>query len=156
MKKLFIFGKLMLLFAGFLGVSSCATKPPVVTDLTPRFTDDASINAVLQFSSWEYTFLIRPQYLEGGYLQQVHRESLGKVLDKMQVRRGTVAVVVGVTYKGEVLDSLVSEWKTILGGCGFQRVVILRAQFGNNLNGSEIIDDSVTHVGFVQGAPRGG
>src|SRR5437763_1246260 len=110
MKKLFVVGKAVLLLSFVVCVSSCSTptsKPKWVTSYGPyseesvtnnsssHFQDEASVNAVLQFSSWEYTFLIRPQYAEGGYLQQVRRDTIGKVFDQMHVRRGTVAVVVG-------------------------------------------------------------
>jgi hypothetical protein len=158
MKKLYSFGKAVLSLSFVIFVTSCATTSTTSQkdDGTPHFQDNASVNAVLQFSSWDYTFLIRPQYAEGGYLQQVRRENIEKVMDQLKVRRGTAAVVVGWTYKGEILDKVVSDWKTILGGCGFQRVVILRAQFGDNLNGSVIIDDSTLHLGSVQSPARGG
>jgi type IV pilus biogenesis protein CpaD/CtpE len=161
MKKLYLVGKTVLLLASVLSVSSCSTttgmKVSMYTDdSAPHFTDESSVNAVLQFSSWDYTFLIRPQYLEGGYLQQVHRENLNGVLDQLRVQRGTVVVVVGWTYNGEVLTQLVADWKKILDGCGFQRVVVLRAQLGKKLNGSVIVDDSILHVGSVESASRGG
>ena len=160
MKKLFVIGKTVLLLSGIGFVSSCSTNNRS-SGIYPKdesarhFADDSSVNAVLQFSSWDYTFLTRPQYVEGGYLQMVHRDNVSKVLDQMKVRRGTVAVVVGWTYNGEALQQVVSDWKTILNGCGFQRVVILRAQLGNSLNGSGIIDDSSTHLGSVEGPTRG-
>jgi hypothetical protein len=158
MKKLYLIGKAVLSLSFVMFVSSCATNTTTsqLADASPQFQDDASVNAVLQFSSWEYTFLTRPQYAEGGYLQQVRRDNIGKVFDQLKVRRGTAVVVVGWTYTGDVLNRVVSDWKTILGSCGFQRVVVLRAQWGNNLNGSVIIDDSTTHVGSVQSATRGG
>lgn len=114
------------------------------------------MNAVLQFSSWEYTFLVRPQALEEGFLQQIHRENLDGILSRLKVKRGTVVVVVGWTYNGEQLTKLVSDWKSILGGCGFQRVVVLRAQLGKKLNGSVIVDDSILHIGSVESSTRGG
>ena len=161
MKKLFVIGKAVLSLCFVVSICGCSTVKTSYgaysDDPTSRhFTDDASVNAVLQFSSWDYTFLTRPQYVEGGYLQMVRRDSVSKVLDQMKVQRGTVAVVVGWTYNGEVLSQVVSDWKTILNGCGFQRVVILRAQLGKNLNGSVIIDDSSTHLGSIQSPTRGG
>lgn len=128
---------------------------PAVSE-SPRFVDEDSVNAVLQFSSWDYTFLVRPQYSEAGYLQQVSGKNLEGVLDRMHVRRGTAAVVVGWTYNGDTLAGVVSDWKKILGECGFQRVVVLRAQLGNKLNGSVVVDDSILHVGSVQSPARGG
>ena len=114
------------------------------------------MNAVLHFSSWDYTFLVQPQYIEDGYLQQVRRENIRGIFDKLNVRRGTVVVVVGWTYSGETLDHLVTDWKSILGGCGFQRIVVLRPQAGGKLNGSVIVEDTILHVSSVQSASRGG
>ena len=160
MKKLFVVGKAVLLLSFVVFVSSCSTVKTSygIYPSDPygsRFQDEASVNAVLQFSSWDYTFLVRPQYLEGRYLQQVRRENIGKVFDQLHVQRGTAAVVVGWTYNGEVLNDVVSQWKTILNRCGFRRVVILRAQMGDSLNGSLIIDDTSTHLGSIQSPARG-
>jgi hypothetical protein len=158
MKKLYSAGKAVLILAFVLSLNSCSTStnPAQSTDNRPRFQDEALVNAVLHFSSWDYTFLVRPQYTEHGYLQQVRRENIHGIFDKMKVQRGTAVVVVGWTYNGQMLDKLVADWKEILGGCGFQRVVVLRAQLSERLNGSVIVDDSILHVGSVQGASRGG
>ena len=155
MKKLYFAGKAVLGLSFVLFISSCAT-PSQVVDTSPKFHEEKSVNAVLQFSSWDYTFLTRPRYADGGYLKLVNRGNVVQVLNEMKVQRGTAVVTVGWTYRGETLDKVVSDWKTILGGCGFQRVVILRAQWGDVLNGSIIIDDSNTHAGSVQTAARGG
>jgi hypothetical protein len=160
MKKFFWIGKAVLALALVLSVTSCASSNGMKVqmfkdDAAPHFADEASVNAVLQFSSWDYTFLIRPQYTEGGFLEQIHRDNLDGVLNRLKVKRGTAVVVVGWTYNGEALTLLVSDWKTILGGCGFQRVVILRAQLGTKLNGSVIVDDSTSHIGSVESAARG-
>jgi len=141
-----LLGALIILLA-----SSCSTSRSVVAG--SHFHDDAMVNVVLQFSSWDYTFLVRPRYEEKGFLQQVRRDNLNQVLDHLNVRRGTVAVVIGWTYNGPVLDKTVADWKTILGQCGFQRVVFLRAQDGNRLNGSEVIDDSILQLSSAQGTP---
>lgn len=163
MKKLYWIGKVVFSLAFVLSVASCATndKQKFVVlgnndETAPHFADEDSVNAVLQFSSWEYTFLTRPQYTEGGYLQQIHRESLNGVLNQLNVRRGTAVVVVGWTYNGEQLNHLVTDWKNILGGCGFQRVVVLRAQMGKKLNGSVVVDDSTLHIGSIETPSRGG
>jgi hypothetical protein len=160
MKKLYLAGQAVLFLALVLSGSSCSTTGMQITldtdDAAARFTDEGSVNAVLQFSSWDYTFLVRPQYTEDGYLQQVQRKNLDGIFDRLHVRRGTAVVVVGWTYNGPVLTQLVTDWKKILGDCGFQRVVMLRAQMGNKLNGSVIVDDSILHVGSVESASRGG
>ena len=155
MKKLYLIGKAVLGLAFMLFISSCATGSKVA-DNSPKFHEDKSVNAVLQFSSWDYTFLTRPRFADGGYLKLVNRGNVVQVLDEMKVQRGTAVVTIGWTYNGEVLDKVVADWKTVLGKYGFQRVVILRAQWGDVLNGSIIIDDSNTHVSSVQTVAQGG
>ncbi len=159
MKKLYLVGKAVLSLAFVMFVSSCATSSTGTSqadDGLPHFHDDGSVNAVLQFSSWDYTFLVRPRFADGGYLRVVRRDDIRNAFQQVNVQRGTAVVVVGWTYKGEVLDKVVADWKSILSDCGFQRVVVLRAQWGDTLNGSIILNDSTLHVGSVQTATRGG
>ena len=155
MKKLYLIGKGVLCLSFVLFVSGCATTSRVA-DTSPHFHDDASVNAVLQFSSWDYTFLTRPRFADGGYLKVVRRDNVGQALNEMKVQHGTAVVTIGWTYTGDTLNKVVSDWKTILGDYGFQRVVFLRAQWGDVLNGSIIIDDSSTHISSVQTAAQGG
>jgi hypothetical protein len=115
-----------------------------------RFREASSANVVLQFSSWEYTFLLRPRYHDNGFLLQVPREKIALVLDRMNLsKRELAVVVVGWNHGPEELDRLVSDWKTILGGCGFQRVVVLKSTGTPELNGSLIIDDSNLSGGYA-------
>jgi hypothetical protein len=157
MKNLSFATKWLLSAALIFSAASCSTEvTPTADTAGPRFHDDSQINAVLQFASWDWTFLVRPEYSENGYLGRVRPDNINQVLDQMNVLRGTAAVVVGWTYTGDTLDKLVADWKTILSRCGFQRVIVLRAQEGNSLDGSLIIDDSVLHVSSAQSASQGG
>lgn len=131
-------------------VSGCA--PTRSASEPERFHEEASVNAVLQFSSWDYTFLLKPRYDDGGFLLQVPRDGLGRVLDKMNLRQRELAVVVvGWNQSPEQLKDLIAEWKAILRGCGFQRVVMVKSNGTKKLNGSIIVDDSALSSGF---APR--
>jgi hypothetical protein len=120
---------------------------------TARFHEASHVNVVLQFSSWDYTFMLQPRYDEKGFLKQVRRESIGKVFDGFNVPRDMAVVVIGWTYGTEDLNRLVAEWKSILGGCGFRRVVFLRSNAYNKLNGSLIIDDSNPSLPPTQATP---
>src|SRR3954464_7863540 len=115
MKKFCSIGKAVLGLAFVLSASSCTTTNsndlPIVADSGLRFHDESSVNAVLHFSSWDYTFLVQPKYIENGYLQQVRRDNIRGIFEKLNVRRGTAVVVVGWTYRGEMLDQLVADWK---------------------------------------------
>lgn len=158
MKKLLVILKTVLALAVVLSATGCVSYSPQYLDYSGsggRFHDESQVNAVLQFSSWDWTFLVRPEYSKDGFLERVRPDSIGQVFDRLNVQRGTAVVVVGWTYNGDVLGKVVTDWKSILGRCGFQRVVVLRAQDGNGLNGSVIIDDSILHVSSVQSASQG-
>lgn len=158
MKKLLVILKMALAVAVFLSAAGCVSYSPQYLGYSSsgaRFHDESQVNAVLQFSSWDWTFLVRPEYSRNGFLERVRPESIGQVFDRLNVQRGTAVVVVGWTYNGDVLDKVVTDWKSILGRCGFQRVVVLRAHDGNGLNGSVIVDDSILHVSSVQSASQG-
>lgn len=157
MKKLYSATKCILGVALLLSLLSCTTNTSEVFDTgSKRFHDESQVNAVLQFSSWDWTFLVRPEYSNNGFLERVRPENINQVLNQLNVPRGTAAVLVGWTYSGETLDKLVADWKTILGRCGFQRVVILRTRDDNRLNGSVIIDDSILHISSVKSPSHGG
>ncbi len=133
------FAALLSLLAVLL--TGCATTQ-TTADKSPRFREARHANVVLRFSSWEYTFMTKPFYAEDGFMQQVRRENIGPVLNQFKVERGMAVVVVGWQYNAGKLDQLVSDWKEILGGCGFRRVVILRASKNSELNGSVIVEDA--------------
>jgi hypothetical protein len=115
-----------------------------------RFHEASHTDVVLQFSSWEYTFLVRPRWEDNGFLRQVHRESINQVFEQLNVHRDLAVVVIGWNFANQDMERLVAEWKTVLGGCGFRRVVFLRTNAYNELNGSSIIDDSTLSLASAQ------
>jgi len=128
------------LLVGWL-LTGCGTTPT-------RFSEASSANVVLQYNSWEYTFMTQPAYQEGGFLLPVPRERLAALLDQMQVRQRKLAVVVsGWGYTPERQQQLVAEWNMLLRGCGFERVVVVKSNGSKNVNGSLIIDDSKSPSG---------
>ena len=135
LKSVFLFSVLSLFLAG------CATTQNSAQE-EPKFRDARDANVVLRFSSWDYTFMTKPFYAEDGYMQQVRRDTFGNVLNRFDVDRNMAVVVVGWQYNGDQLDEILSGWKQTLGGCGFQRVVFLRATKSSELNGSIIVEDA--------------
>ncbi len=126
-------------FAGLL-LAGCATT----TASSPRFFHEASsANAVLQFNSWDYTFLTQPRYEENGFLLPVARQHFNQVLDRMQIQKRNLAVVVTAwDFSPEKQRELVTEWNSLLRGCGFDRVVLIKSRRTKELNGALILDDS--------------
>jgi hypothetical protein len=132
-------------------VTGCATSRPG-EPVVHRFREGNQADAVLRFSSWEYTFLVKPFYAEDGYMQQVRPDTLSHVFDQFDTQRDMAVVVVGWQYTDELLTSLVTDWNNILRGCGFDRVVIVRPQERERLNGSIIVDDSSLSRDLAQNA----
>lgn len=124
-----------------LFLAGCATTQESAQQV-PRFSEGRHANVVLRFSSWDYTFMSKPFHAEGGFMQQVRPETFGSVLNRYQVDRNMAVVVVGWQYNGAQLDEVVSGWKQALSGCGFQRVVFLRATKTSELNGAIIVEDT--------------
>jgi hypothetical protein len=144
--------KLAVLLPLFCLLVAGCTSTQNANQASRRFREASSANVVLQFSSWEYTFLLRPRYNDHGFLLHVPRDHVAEVLDRLQLRKRELAVVVvGWNNSPEQLNRLVADWKTILGGCGFQRIVVVKSNGTKDLNGSLIVDDSNLSGGF---APR--
>ncbi len=128
-------------------LSGCASTPPA-NHAARHFHEAKTANVVLQFSSWDYTFLVQPRYDDNGFLLLVPREKVGQVLSQMHVAQRDLAVVVlGWNHGPEQQAKLVTDWKTILGGCGFKRVVVLKSSGSKQIDGSLVIDDSILSGG---------
>ena len=132
-------------------VAGCST-PETASGKAKYFQEASQVNAVLEFCSWDYTFLLHPRYEDHGFLKQVRREDLHLVFDQFGGRRDLAVVVVGWTYEQPDVIRLAGEWKSILGGCGFQRVVFLRPNTNGKLNGSLILYDSPASPAAVHAA----
>lgn len=137
------FGVLFLLSGLSLLSCGCATSSSSRA-AHPRFHEASSANAVLQFASWDYTFMLKPRYEDHGFLNRLPRDRVGPVLDSLNVtQRDLAVVVVGWNRGQQELAELSHEWRVILGGCGFHRVVLLKSNGSKELNGAFIVDDSI-------------
>lgn len=133
----------MILLAVFsLFLAGCATTQQNAFNVH-RFNEARSTSVVLRFSSWNYTFMVQPFYSDNsGFLRQLKRDDIRPAVQRLNVPREMAIVTVGWNYQDEVLDKIVSDWKSILGGCGFQRIVFLRATADHSLNGAVVIEDT--------------
>ena len=139
MKYLSWAGRAALLSVVCLILSGCQSSPP---DNRPRFHEEASADVVLQFTRWDYIFMIRPDYREDGFQCQMNRDTLGQAFDRMQVRRGMAVVMIGWLYDEKQLAGLVVEWNSILKSHGFRRIVCVHPTGDKMIDGALIIDDS--------------
>lgn len=141
MKELRLTVKAALLSVLVILISGCGT-PHLTTDRGPRFRDVESVDVVLRFSEWNHIAIVQPEYREGGFVRHFRREELNRAFDRLHLRRGTAVVVVGWTYRDEMLNIVVNDWKSVLRDCGFQRVICLRGVSDSRINGLRILDDS--------------
>ena len=141
MNKLPWFVKAALLSVLAIFISGCGSTR-WQADHGPRFRDAEWADVVLRFSEWNHISIVQPEYREGGFVRHFRREELNRAFDNLRLRRGTAVVVVGWTYRDEMLNIVVNDWKSVLRDCGFQRVICLRGDSNARINGLRILDDS--------------
>jgi len=123
---------------------ACAHAPAQLTDRTPRFHEDAAADVVLHFYQWDTIHLIRPSSREHGFLPLLNREDVAGQLARAQGGHNLAVVVIGYRNTSGQQARLIREWKSLLAGQGFRRVVFLRADRSNQnqIDGLPILHDS--------------
>lgn len=108
-----------------------------------RFHEASSANVVLRFTSWDYTFLVQPEFRENGYYRQLHHDEIAQTIKELNVPHDLAVVTVGWGWNPEQLKAITAEWESMLSGCGFRRVVVVRATINSEIDGALIVDDSL-------------
>ncbi len=103
-------------------LTACQTQSP---NRQVRFRDGKQATVVLDFNSWDYIFMTRPDYREDGFAQIIGKNDLSNVFEQCHVLRDFVVVTIGWQYKPQELAVMIKEWKTILKADGFQRVAFV-------------------------------
>jgi hypothetical protein len=129
----------MLSLFGLL-LSGCCTPPTQPVYTGPRFREAARVNVVLQFLRWDSILIIQPEFLEDGFQRMFNRDNLSPALTSSRVAHDLAVMIIGPTYQDEPLLQVINDWKALLNGCGFKRVVCLRAGGDNKIDGLPIID----------------
>lgn len=122
-------------------LTACAPQPQSA-DTRPRFHEAASADVVLRYYRWEHINITQPEYREDGYLISMTGDNLGPAFERLRVRHDLAVVILGWAYAQTDLDKLVSDWKRVLRGHGFKRIVCLRAGRDKSVDGLLIIDDT--------------
>ena len=122
--------------------SGCQTAPLPLVETGARFHEGANASVVLHFHRWDTINMLRPDTREGGFLPFLDRDGVRRALAAHQVNRNLVVVVLGHSFSPEFETDLVREWNAFLSAEGFQRVVLLRSGFTNEIDGLIIIKDS--------------
>jgi len=142
MKKTRGFKAVVMLSLFGLLMSGCYAPPVHAVYTGPRFREAAQVNVVLQFLRWDSILITQPEFLEDGFLRLFARDDLSPMLTSPQVGHDLAVVIIGPTYQDEQLVQVINDWKALLNGCGFKRVVCLRVGADNKIDGLPIIDDT--------------
>jgi hypothetical protein len=140
MKHLRLIKGAIALIALGITVSGCNTAPQA-KDTRPRFNESLSTSVAVEFYKWDNFFITKPDYREGGYRRPLQTDLLDNALNELNIQKDLAVVVLGWNYDAPTIAKIVTEWKSILGERGFKRVVWLRANENNKLDGKVIIED---------------
>lgn len=140
MKKLRAIALAILLPAMSFFVSGCYTTQQAV-DTGPQFHEGAYASVVLEFYRWDNFFIKRPEFREKGFLRPLRQEELGDAFTALNIPRDMAVVVVGWNYTSQQTTQIVESWMTILRDQGFHRVVCLRADRQDEIDGLHILAD---------------
>lgn len=143
MKKLTIFQRvpaLLLLTATF-----CVNRPQTAAADNARFHESKSVDVALVYSSWNTIMLTKPDSHENGFYPILTRDSVVPKINHYNTGHD-LAVVALADVKDmtpQEQAAVIHDWETLLGNCGFHRVVFLSAGQPNKIDGLPIVHDSV-------------
>jgi hypothetical protein len=143
MKKL----KIVQLVPALLLLTStfCVNTPQTAAAGTARFHESKSADVTLMYSSWDTILLTKPDSHEDGFYPILTRDN---VIPKINhYNTGHDLAVVTLTDAKDMTPQeqavAIHDWETLLGNCGFHRVVFLSGGRSNNIDGLPIVHDSV-------------
>lgn len=123
-------------------LASCSSVSSDGTGTRARFHDGASANVVVRFYGWDLIQIIRPDTRENGFLPLLNRASVVRELGRPDIGRDLAVVVMGSLYSLDQETQLFQDWKALLAGRGFRRLVMVRAGHKDEIDGLIIVRDS--------------
>jgi len=129
---------LLLLTATF-----CVNTPQTAAAGSARFHESKSADVALVFSSWDTILLTKPDSHENGFYPILTRENVVSKINHYSTGHDLAVVTLNDVKDPQEQAAIIHDWETLLGNCGFHRVVFLRAGRSNNIDGLPIVHDSV-------------
>ena len=130
----------------FLFAVSCASTPPKTVETRPLFHETASSDVVFQYFSWKTIYMTRPDSHEDGFYPILKRENVTDQIKKRNLGRNLAVVLVGYIYTPDQEAAMFHDWESLLGDCGYRRVVFVRTPSSKKIDGLPIIHESVIAV----------
>lgn len=125
------------LLLAMLLLTSCSTpKSPWAT--LPRFREQDQANLVVRYYSDDTSYVLKPQKTDGQFLTILNKDAVLEVAKQQPGRQLAVVILIHYGAPSEA-EKVEQNWKSLLGGAGYQRVVFLRAANGMRVNGLPVL-----------------
>ena len=118
-------------------LTSCAT-PRSPEAALPRFYEQDQANFIVRYYSDDTSYVLKPQMTEGPFLTVLKKDAVVEAAKQQPGRQ--LAVVLLMHYgAASIAEEVKQNWKRLLTGAGYQRVVFLRAVNSMQVNGLPIL-----------------
>jgi hypothetical protein len=107
------------------------------------FREGNAVDLVLEYFRPDTIYMKRPDAHDGPFLTIFTRDNIAPEITRRVVNHNLAVIVMGYIYNPDQEAALFSEWESLLGGCGFQRVVFLRGAKYKSIDGLPIVHESV-------------
>jgi hypothetical protein len=121
-----------------LGVTSCALGPE---GHARRFHEAELADLIIRHSTEETIFRLRPEASDGPFMQIFNREEICASASQMAGERNLAVVLIDRFYSPTLEQELVNSWVGSLQPLRFERVVFLRNNGSDSVNGLPIVAD---------------
>jgi hypothetical protein len=130
------------LAAALAGLTSCSLAPPEPGGPAARFHEGGAANLIVRFYAWNSMQIVRPDTRENGFLPLYDREGIVARLSQLRTGQYMAVVVLGPMYSKAQEQEIIREWHQIVAARSFQRLVLLRAGFKDQIDGLRVVYDS--------------
>jgi hypothetical protein len=118
-------------------LTSCST-PRSPWAALPRFNEQDQANLVVRYYSDDTSYVLKPQTTDGPFLTILSKDAVLDVAKQQPGRQLAVVILIHYGAPSEA-EAVEQNWKSLLAGAGYQRVVFLRASNGMRVNGLPVL-----------------
>ena len=128
-----------------LAATFCVNTPQTAAAGAARFHESKSVDVALVYSDWKTIMLTKPDSHEDGFYPILTRDSVVPKINQYSTGHNLAVVALNDVkdMAPQQQAAVIHDWETLLGNCGFHRVVFLSAGQSNKIDGLPILHDSV-------------
>lgn len=130
---------LLALPGALLLLTSCATGPK--TTQGPKFYEESAANLVIRYSSDRAIYRLKPDAHEGPFYHVFNRQQLCEDDALRSGHRDLAVVLIGYQWTPELDRQVKQSWVDSLTKLNYRRIVILRANDNDQVNGLHVVED---------------